>query len=333
LDILASVRGAFNTCETDWYEAAFGEDYYAWNATRYELANLGVHTYLEGDYGSGDIYDLTRCNPLNPIPSLYGYVTHQQLRSDGSACKPPEWLARHKISVERALEMMTIEPAYAVSMEDYIGSIKPGKFADLIILSDDPLTIDPDKLIDLKVWMTMVNGEAKYCAQGHEEYCQTTSETESTAQPTASNTQGESISTPTAPAAVQTVQLKFDCDRKGEPPATYSSGQFILTTINWAAKTEEQVNNFLDAVQYAIYVNGEQIQSSMDHDEVIRSVDDHILALFSVLTYFDVGYLQPGEYEIRTVLSFNKKIADGYDEYGLGTEYPQFEGTCTVVIE
>ena len=86
-------------------------------------------------------------------------------------CEPPEWIARHKISVQRALEMLTIEPAYAVSMEDYIGSIKPGKFADLIILSDDPLKIDPDQLGDLSVWMTMVNGEAKYCAAGHKAVC------------------------------------------------------------------------------------------------------------------------------------------------------------------
>ena len=66
------------------------------------------------------------------------------MRADGSVCEPPEWIARHKISVQRALEMLTIEPAYAVSMEEHIGSIKPGKYADLIILSDDPLKIEPD---------------------------------------------------------------------------------------------------------------------------------------------------------------------------------------------
>ena len=171
LDVLASVRGAFNTCDAEEYVAMFGEDHYAWNANRFALAALDVHAYAEGDFGRGDFNDPTRANPLNPIRSLYGLVTHQQVRADGSVCEPPEWIARHKISVQRALEMLTIEPAYAVSMEEHIGSIKPGKFADLIILSDDPLKIDPDQLGDLSVWMTMVNGEAKYCAAGHKAIC------------------------------------------------------------------------------------------------------------------------------------------------------------------
>ena len=51
-------------------------------------------------------------------------------------------------------------------MENYVGSIKPGKYADLVILSGNPLTTKPDDLINLKVLMTMVNGKAEYCAAG-----------------------------------------------------------------------------------------------------------------------------------------------------------------------
>jgi hypothetical protein len=56
-------------------------------------------------------------------------------------------------------------------MEDAIGSILPGKYADLIILSDNPLAIDPDQLLDINVLMTMVDGNVKYCAAGNEQYC------------------------------------------------------------------------------------------------------------------------------------------------------------------
>ena len=42
------------------------------------------------------------------------------------------------VSVEEALRMMTINGAYALFMEDKIGSLIPGKFADLIVLSDNP---------------------------------------------------------------------------------------------------------------------------------------------------------------------------------------------------
>ena len=67
--------------------------------------------------------------------------------------------------------MLTIEPAYAVFQEEVIGSLAPGKFADLIILSDNPFTIDPDSLIDLQVLLTMVGGNVEYCSPGYEDLC------------------------------------------------------------------------------------------------------------------------------------------------------------------
>jgi len=318
LDILASVRGAFNTCEAEWYEDAFGEDYYAWNANRFALPNLGVHAYSEGDFGRGDIFDITRVNPLNPIRSLYGLVTHQQVTSDGSVCEPPEWIAKHKISVERALEMLTIEPAYAVSMEEYIGSIKSGKFADLIILSDDPLTIDPDLLGDLTVWMTMVNGVVEYCNSGWGEYCPQVEGEDSTASATMS----------TEPT--QFAQVVFNCDEREGSPIHIGKNEYVQTTIRWAATTAEQVTDYLNVVSHSILINGDQISSKATHGEVglLEGRD-----IFFAPSFFDVGVLEPGEYEIRTVLAFSEKISDGYDEYGPGTKYPTFEGICTVIIE
>jgi predicted amidohydrolase YtcJ len=165
LEMISSVPGGINTCDADFYLAAYGEDHYKWAVNRFSLAVLGLHVYAIGDYAQG--------NPslLNPFRRLYGLATFQEQRSDGSVCQPPEWIAKHKISVERALEMLTIEPAYAVSMENYIGSIRPGKYADLIIISDNPLTIDPNRLIDINVLMTMVNGKVGYCASGNDRYC------------------------------------------------------------------------------------------------------------------------------------------------------------------
>jgi len=317
LDILASVRGAFNTCEAGWYEDAFGEDYYAWNANRFALANMDVHAYSEGDFGRGDIFDITRANPLNPIRSLYGFVTHQQVRSDGSVCEPPEWIARHQISVKRALEMLTIEPAYAVSMEENIGSIKSGKFADLVILSDDPLTINPDQLGDLTVWMTMVNGEMKYCAPGRAEYCPWTVKKETTTTPM-----------PTEPP--QFVQVAFNCDEKEGAQIHIGKEKYVQTTIRWAAVTVEQVSDYLDAVSHSILVNGSQIDSEASHGEISPLEGRDI---FFAPSFFNVGVLDPGEYEIRTVLTFAEKIYDGFEYYGPGTKYPTMEGTCTVIID
>ncbi len=164
LDIIASVPGGFNTCDADEYLPIYGEEHYEWAANRFSLANLGVHVYAVGDWISGDV------DKLNPLRRLWGIVN---LLPAGTfeVCESPEWIAKHKTGVERALEMFTIEPAYAVSMEDYIGSILPGKFADMIILSGNPLTVNPYDLKDLEVLMTMVDGNTEYCKPGQEIYC------------------------------------------------------------------------------------------------------------------------------------------------------------------
>ena len=60
---------------------------------------------------------------------------------------------------------MTINAAYALFMDDAAGRLKLGKCADLIVLSGNPLTVEPDALIDLEVLVTMVGGRSEYCTQ------------------------------------------------------------------------------------------------------------------------------------------------------------------------
>ncbi len=73
--------------------------------------------------------------------------------------------------VEEALRMMTLDAAFALLMDEKIGSLEAGKFADLVVLSQNPLTIDPDAIIETEVLMTMVGGRVEYCAAGSEELC------------------------------------------------------------------------------------------------------------------------------------------------------------------
>jgi predicted amidohydrolase YtcJ len=54
--------------------------------------------------------------------------------------------------------------AYAEFQESVKGSISPGKLADMVLLSDDVLTIDPAKIRDVKVLKTWVGGKLTYDA-------------------------------------------------------------------------------------------------------------------------------------------------------------------------
>ena len=69
------------------------------------------------------------------------------------------------LPVLEALKLMTIRAAYTMKCEDKMGSLKPGKSADLVILSDNPLEIDPANMEDIQVLMTMVDGWVEYWSE------------------------------------------------------------------------------------------------------------------------------------------------------------------------
>jgi predicted amidohydrolase YtcJ len=109
----------------------------------------------------------------DPIPMLHlqGFVTRRQLQEDGTFCEPANWAADDLLTVDEALPMMTLEAAYALLREDEIGSLKAGKLADLIVLSENPLEVNPDAIQDIQVLMTMVGGEVEHCLQEHAALC------------------------------------------------------------------------------------------------------------------------------------------------------------------
>jgi predicted amidohydrolase YtcJ len=66
---------------------------------------------------------------------------------------------------EEALRAYTVWPAYASSREDVTGTLEAGKWADLTVLSIDPLnvgTADPHALLEGDVVLTIVDGKVVY---------------------------------------------------------------------------------------------------------------------------------------------------------------------------
>jgi predicted amidohydrolase YtcJ len=61
-----------------------------------------------------------------------------------------------------ALRCATMHGAYLTFDEDKKGSLEPGKFADLAILSADPLTVKEESVADIRSLMTMVGGRIVY---------------------------------------------------------------------------------------------------------------------------------------------------------------------------
>jgi predicted amidohydrolase YtcJ len=96
--------------------------------------------------------------PLNPLLGIYAAVTRRTL--DGK--NPDGWIPEQKISIREAIKAFTINNAYASFEEDIKGSIKPGKLADFVVLNEDILSIAPAKIKDVKVDMTIFDGEIIY---------------------------------------------------------------------------------------------------------------------------------------------------------------------------
>jgi len=89
--------------------------------------------------------------PYPPLWTIYHFVTRDTITGGVLG-------ADQKVSRPQALRMATINNAWLNMEERTKGSIEPGKFADLVILSEDPLTCTDTQLRDARVLMTMVGG-------------------------------------------------------------------------------------------------------------------------------------------------------------------------------
>ena len=90
--------------------------------------------------------------PANPLIGIYAAVTRR-------AETGQEILPEQSISSSQALAMYTTNAAYASFEEDIKGSITPGKLADIVLLSDDLTKLPPEQIKDIKVEMTILDGE------------------------------------------------------------------------------------------------------------------------------------------------------------------------------
>ena len=124
----------------------YGEDLMKRSMAYRSFLDAGVHAAAGSDFSPG---------PFAPLMGIQGMVTRKGW--DGKV-----WGANQKITVEEAIKVNTLHGAYASKEETLKGSITPGKLADFVVLSEDPHTIDAEKIKDIKIVRTVVGGNTAY---------------------------------------------------------------------------------------------------------------------------------------------------------------------------
>jgi hypothetical protein len=90
--------------------------------------------------------------PFNPLMGMYAAVTRKTQSRQ-------RLLPHESISPLEALKSYTVDAAYASFEEKSKGSISPGKLADLVVLSEDPSTVPPDRIREIRVLTTILDGK------------------------------------------------------------------------------------------------------------------------------------------------------------------------------
>ena len=101
------------------------------------------------------VHDDTPVTPVNPLQLVW--VSVNRLTKSNKVLGPEQ-----RVSVKEALRAVTIDAAWQNFEEDIKGSIEVGKFADFVILAENPFTVEPVKIRDIAVLETIVGGRTVY---------------------------------------------------------------------------------------------------------------------------------------------------------------------------
>ena len=101
------------------------------------------------------VHDDTPVTPVDPLQLIW--VSVNRLTRSDQVLGPEE-----RVTPLEAMRAITADAAWQNFEEDVKGSIEPGKLADLVILSDNPLTVDPLAIREIQVVETIVGGETVY---------------------------------------------------------------------------------------------------------------------------------------------------------------------------
>ena len=120
----------------------YGEDLMTRCMAFRSFLDAGIHAAAGSDFSPG---------PFAPLMGIQGMVTRTGWSGE-------TWGANQRVSVDEALQINTLNGAYASREEAIKGSITAGKLADFVVLADDPHTVEKEKIKDIQIVRTYVGG-------------------------------------------------------------------------------------------------------------------------------------------------------------------------------
>lgn len=151
---IASRTGHTFSCDatevpTQIIKEGYGEEYLTWNAPLASMINAGVNAVISQFGIESGLRD-------SPFEDGVMWLTR---KINGETWGVPEEAIPDKMSL---LLMMTRRAAYPIWKENALGSIEPGKFADIVILSGDYMDTPNEELDQLTSILTLISGKAAF---------------------------------------------------------------------------------------------------------------------------------------------------------------------------
>jgi predicted amidohydrolase YtcJ len=145
LDVVPAVFSTYAYYNSDKFHF-YGEDLMRHMMPYRSFMDAGIIPGAGSDFSPG---------PFSPLMAIQAMVTRTGWNRE-------TWGANQRITVDEAIRVNTINGAHNSREENIKGSISRGKLADFVVLADDPHTVAPEKIKDIKIVQTVVGGKVVY---------------------------------------------------------------------------------------------------------------------------------------------------------------------------
>ena len=146
LSVIPTIFGTFIYFVGDKMLPAYGAERAERMFAARSMLDAGLKVSAHSDYSAA---------PYSPLMGMHTLVNRRTREGQAYGLK-------QRISVMEAIKLYTINAAYHSFEEDTLGSIEPGKFADMVVLGEDILTVPRDAIKEIPIDITIIGGNLVY---------------------------------------------------------------------------------------------------------------------------------------------------------------------------